>query len=111
MKLYFKWLALALAFVWLPTVALAASPWTEKSKPVECMAAKFVFGVKNLLFGWTELFTEPMEYHKDGKNCLEGLGKGFVNAVGQTVGGAVHAVTFLIPIDVPLPENGTQFLK
>lgn len=111
MKPSIRVLALVLALALVPTLAFAGSPWVDESTAAKCIAAKFAFGVKNLLFGWTEFFTEPWEYHKEGKNCWEGLGKGLINGVGQTVGGALHAATFFIPVDVPLPENGTSLLK
>lgn len=103
--------AWVISLLLLPAVAMAASPWTEEATYQEKAAGKFVFGMRNLLFGWTELITQCKDSKEAGESCPVGCGKGLLNAVGQTAGGAIHAATFLVPIDVPLPENGTQFLK
>lgn len=85
-------------------VVFAGSPWTEKATYSEKVTAKLSFGYKNLLGGWTELFTEPAS--GEG-NVFQGIGRGLTNFVVYTAGGALHLVTFLIPqIDIPLPGNG-----
>ena len=90
-------------------MAGGGSPWAKETGYVNQAKGKLIYGVKNVLLGWTELFTQPYEDAQNGENILMGIGKGVWNAVGQTVGGALHAVTFPIPaIDVPLPEGGTQ---
>lgn len=100
------WVALALVFA--PSLASAASPWTEKTTYGEKTEGKLVFGVTNALLGWTDLFVEPNRYHNEGKNVWAGLGKGLVDGVLNEVGGAFHLVTFMIPVDFPLPENGVD---
>lgn len=97
-----------------PSLAFAGdmaggSSWAQEVGYGNQAKAKFVYGAKNVLFGWTELFTQPYEDAQNGENVFIGIGKGLWNGVGQTIGGALHLVTFPIPaIDVPLPEGGTQ---
>ena len=89
--------------------ATAPSSWTTATTNKDKTLQKLGFGAKNLFFGWTELFSEPMDYHKGGKNTLEGIGPGLWHAVADTVGGALHVITFPITkFDVPLPEGGVQ---
>jgi hypothetical protein len=71
--------------------------------------SKLGFGVKNLFLGWTDLFTEPKEASQNGEGVLKGIGYGLKDGVENTLGGAVHIVTFPITeLDWPLPEGGTQ---
>ncbi len=72
---------------------------------------KLVYGLKNLALGWTEILQETGEAVQ-AKTCpIKGLGNGVYNAVGDTVGGALHVVTFFAPdIKVPLPEGGTDIM-
>lgn len=100
----------SLSFV---SVALAAednpqpSPWRSEVTYGDQAKSKLGFGAKNLLLGWTELFTEPVEQ----KSAL-GIGQGLGNAVMDTVGGFLHLVTFpFTSVDVPLPENGVNFAQ
>ena len=92
-----------------PGMALAGSPWTEETTYGDKVAGKLDFGVRNFLGGWTELITEPKERYDNKGNWLLGIGRGLYNATMFTVGGAAHLVTFPIPMDIPLPENGVQF--
>ena len=102
-------LMLVLVMAAIPSLAFAASPWTEGKTYQEKAVGKFQFGFKNLIGGWTLIFSEPQK-GKDAGEVLHYLGKGTVNAVLDTVGGVVHVATFLLPqIDIPLPENGVQF--
>lgn len=91
------------------TLAFAASPWMDETTYTAKTGAKLGFGLKNLLLGWTELLTRPVDYHNEGKHLWDGLGSGIAYAVGYTAGGALHTATFFLPIDVPLPNNGVQF--
>lgn len=87
------------------------SPWTSEVGYANRAKAKLVFGVKNLLLGWADLFTEPKEAVDAGENFLIGLGVGLKDAVENTLGGVVHVATFPITaVDAPLPEGGTQLL-
>ena len=89
-----------------------ASPWTNETGWGARAVGKLGFGVKNLLLGWTDLFVEPKEAVDAGGNFFKGLGVGLVQAVANTVGGAVHLITFpLTELDAPLPEGGTQLLS
>lgn len=85
-------------------VAFAASPWTQETTYEAKAGAKLQFGLKNLVFGWTELLTKPVA----GNDVINDIGTGLVNAIAYTLGGAAHTATFLIPVDVPLPNDGVQ---
>ena len=105
------WMVLGLALMACPMTASAASPWADEATYGDKAVAKLKYGLTNTLLGWTSLFRTPMQASQAGENVLVGIGRGAWNAVGQTVGGAAHAVTFLIPqIDIPLPEGGTDVL-
>lgn len=87
------------------------SPWTSEVGWANRAGAKFLFGAKNLLLGWTDIVTEAKEAVDAGGNFFVGLGYGLKDGVQNTLGGAVHVVTFPITgIDAPLPEGGTQLL-
>ncbi len=86
-----------------------ASPWTKEIGWSKRAGGKLVFGAKNLLLGWTELFSKPAEEIQNGGNFLKGLGMGLVDGVGDEIGGALHVVTFPITcLDVTLPGGGVQ---
>jgi len=87
------------------------SPWTKEVGYGNRAGSKLLFGVKNLLLGWTEIFTEPKEALDSGENFFVGLGKGLKNGVEQELGGVVHIVSFPITnLDAPLPEGGTKLM-
>ena len=89
-----------------------ASPWTSEVGWSKRAAGKLGFGVKNLLLGWADLFTEPMDASKAGENVFRGIGIGLKDAVENELGGVVHIVTFpFTEIDAPLPKGGTQLLN
>ena len=92
----------------MPSLGFAGSPWTEKTTYGDKLKGKLDFGLRNLLGGWTELITRPKEAYDKKENFLYGVGRGLYNSIMFTVGGAVHVITFPIPIDVPLPGNGVQ---
>ena len=105
-------LLVALAVMAAPLIASAASPWADEATWGAQATGKLKYGVTNLLLGWTSLFREPVQASQAGENVFVGIGRGVWNGVGQTVGGALHAVTFpLTMIDVPLPEGGTDLLQ
>ena len=105
-------LVLGIGLLAAPLLASAASPWADGATWGEKATGKLKYGLTNTLLGWTSLFREPVEASQAGENVFVGIGRGVWDAVGQTVGGAVHAVTFPIPqIDIPLPEGGTDLLK
>ena len=89
----------------------SGSPWTQEVGWGNQAKGKLVYGLKNALLGWTEFFTQPRDTLNEGGNFFVGVGTGVWNGVGQTVGGALHLVTFPVTqIDIPLPEGGTQLL-
>jgi hypothetical protein len=95
-----------------PLLASAASSWADGATWGEKATGKLKYGLTNTLLGWTSLFREPVQASQAGENVFVGIGRGVWNAVGQTVGGVAHAVTFPIPqIDIPLPEGGTDLLQ
>ena len=105
-------LFIVLVLLLVPTLGYAASPWMDKTTYQDKVMGKLDFGFKNLLLGWTELFSEPHQYHMDKKNVFEGIGKGLLNGTLDTLGGALHLLTAPIQqIDVPLPDNGVHFDK
>ena len=88
------------------------SPWTSETGWSNRAVGKLGFGVKNLLLGWTDLFVEPKEALDAGGNVFVGIGVGVKDAIENTLGGAVHIITFpLTEVDAPLPEGGTQLLS
>lgn len=82
-----------------------ASPWTKQRPYFEKISHKLGFGLLNVLTGWDALFFEPVL----NDNMWAGLGKALIYPVTNTAGGAIHALTFPIPVDVPLPEGGVRF--
>ncbi len=93
----------------MPALSFAGgtSPWTKETRWLDRSDGKFYHGLKNLLWGWTELVTEPDEAIGSGKSVLVGLVRGAWNAVGQTAGGALQVLTFpFTRFDIPLPEGG-----
>ena len=89
-----------------------ASPWTSEAGWSNRAMGKLGFGLKNLLLGWTELFTEPHKEMQSGGNFFKGVGIGLKDAVENELGGAVHVLTFPVTgVDVPLPEGGVQLLN
>ena len=108
---HLRWLSLVFLFAMVPAIAFAESPWAEQEGYPNRAGGKFAYGLENTALGWTELFTEPVESGKAHENVAVGFGRGLWNTIGDTVGGALHLVTFpFTTVDVPLPENGTQIL-
>ena len=104
-----KFLLFCLVILWASPL-FAASSWTEKPTYYQKMRAKLAFGVENAAFGWMEIFTEPQDWHREGKCVAGGVGKRFVNFLGQTAGGVVHAATSPVTsLDIPLPDGGWEF--
>ena len=81
------------------------SPWTDEPTYVEKSIHKLGFGLLNLSTGWDALFFEPTR----NSNILKGMAKGIGLTITNTAGGALHAVTFPIPVDIPLPAGGIHF--
>ena len=81
------------------------SPWTKETTSFEKSINKLGFGLLNGLTGWTALFFEPMRE----ENKFTGIVKGSWRTITNTVGGALHILTFPVPIDIPLPDGGVNF--
>ena len=100
---------LVLSLLVAPAYAYAPSSWTTQPSESEKGLAKFKFGLKNLFFGWTEVFQEPYEAYKNKGNVFKATGVGLFNGVADTILGALHFVTSPVPaIDFPLPEGGVD---
>src|SRR3989338_7710712 len=103
---------LCAALLGAPMTASAASSWADGATYGDKASGKLKYGLTNTLLGGPSLFRTPMQASQAGENVLVGIGRGILNAVGQTVGGAAHAVMFPIQqIDIPLPEGGTDILS
>lgn len=89
-------------------VVFAASPWVQESTYAEQTGKKLEFGVKNIFFGWADIFLEPNSAFLEKRNLWVAFGKGLTDAFVNEVGGAVHLGSFFIPVDLPLPDNGVQ---
>ena len=84
-----------------------ASSWTTKETYSDKVIDKLGFGLLNLTAGWTAIPYE-IDRHKDS-NIYTGVFKGIYRNLTNTIGGAIHTVTFPIPVDVPLPDGGVHF--
>lgn len=82
------------------------SDWTREPTYVGKISQKLGFGFLNITAGWMAILFEPC---KDGQNFFVGVGKGVGYAVTNTAGGILHAATFPIPVDVPLPHGGIGY--
>ncbi len=102
-----KFTALFLALITLSSPA-QSSPWAEKETYGEKAGGKAIFGAKNLLLGWTTLFTEPVKYryYLEKKKSWQGLCVGISKTVLYTATGAIQLVTFPIPVDFPNMGEG-----
>ncbi len=82
-----------------------ASDWTQEPTYLGKISQKLGFGFLNITAGWTALFFEPA---KD-QNFFLGVGKGIVYFFTNTTGGILHAATFPLPLDIPLPQGGIAY--
>jgi hypothetical protein len=82
-----------------------SSDWTQEPTYLGKTSQKLGFGFLNLTAGWTAFFYEPF---KD-QNFFVGLAKGVGYTFTNTVGGVLHAATFPIPVDIPLPNGGIAY--
>lgn len=79
------------------------SAWTKETSYTEKISAKAGFGIMNMGTGWMALLFEP--YYSGWK----GLATGPFYMITNTAGGMIHAATFPIPLDVPLPQGGIAY--
>jgi hypothetical protein len=85
-----------------------SSSWTEETSYNRKMLKKFIFGDMNLSWGWLEIVATPYEAVKQDRMVWPWIAAGICNSVIDTVGGALHLVTFFItPLDIPLPQGGS----
>jgi Na+-driven multidrug efflux pump len=82
-----------------------ASDWTREPTYVGKISQKLGFGFLNLTAGWTAIFFEPCK----NQNFFVGVGKGIGYAFTNTAGGILHAATFPVPLDIPLPQGGIAY--
>ncbi len=103
-------LLVVLAILAVPSLGFAAtpSPWTEAETYEGQATGKLEYGLKNILTGWLDLFYEPYVANKNESNVFNGIGKGVLEAVANTVGGVIHAGSFFIPVDIPIPGGGVD---
>lgn len=87
-------------FIFLTTVPVhAASPWSQKPTYWAKTRGKFVFGLKNTLFGWMAPWAEARA--PQYKTEWEGFSAGVGECVIDTSAGLVQLGTFFIPVDFP----------
>ncbi len=85
----------------------------------EQSAAKLDHATPNLFLGWTEVGTRAVDnYRKDGSRAKKslrfwgGAGEGLLRGAWNTAGGAIDAVTFLLPVfRTPLPDGGVNLKR
>ena len=77
----------------------AASPWVKETTYGGKTRGKFVFGLKNTLFGWMAPWAEARA--PQYKSEWEGFSAGIGEAVVDTAAGVVQLATFMIPADFP----------
>ena len=82
-----------------------SSDWVKEPTYLGKISQKLGFGCLNISAGWTAFFFEPA---KD-QNFFVGVGKGVVYSFTNTVGGVLHAATFPLPLDIPLPHGGFAY--
>lgn len=91
----------------LPITEFPDSPWTKKSTYCEKTMGKLGFGILNLFGGWTALASEYHEQPED--NFVVAFHRSIIRTVTNTVGGALHVITFPAPFDIRLPGGGASF--
>jgi hypothetical protein len=82
-----------------------SSDWTKEPAYLGKVSQKLGFGFLNMTAGWAAFFYEPCK----NQNFFVGLGKGVVYTFTNTIGGVLHAATFPIPLDIPLPHGGIVY--
>ena len=83
------------------------SHWVAKPTYNQRMVHKLIFGVGNLTCGWVEIVQEPYEAVKRKEMFWRGVSLGIFNGIVDTIGGALHILTFPVtPLDIELPEGG-----
>ena len=78
-----------------------SSEWTHEPTYLGKISQKLGFGFLNITVGWTALFYEPAREQNFFAGVAKGIGYTFTNSVG----GILHAATFPLPLDIPLPHG------
>lgn len=87
------------------------SVWTSEDGYAARMKDKLLFSSKNTLLGFMELYNEPRDAKREQRSVMRGMGRGLVNMLGDTIGGAAQLITFPVTaVDIALPEGGTDVL-
>ena len=81
------------------------SDWIHEPTYLGKISQKLGFGFLNITAGWTALFFEPAR----DQNFFVGVGKGIGYTLTNTAGGILHAATFPLPFDIPLPHGGIAY--
>ncbi len=95
-------LAFVLSLLLIPATAFAADTYADS------VSHKLQNGLTNTLLGWTKLVSVPLDYQQQKKNPWAGVGKGLVDGLMSTVGGAFNLVTFPIPGEMSIPDGGVN---
>jgi hypothetical protein len=94
------------------TPEFTPSPWTREVGWCRRARAKLGFGLANLLLGWTDLIHEPRQAPREGGTVFTGVAVGLKDALENTLGGALHLLTWpLTEFDAPLPEGGIDLFN
>lgn len=88
-----------------PSGLFPASSWTQEKTYADKISHKLGFGFLNITAGWTAFFYEPSR----DKNFFAGVGLGTLYLFTNTLGGVLHAATFPVPVDIPLPHGGISY--
>lgn len=98
-----------LGFLIVLSVVLApASAFAQEGSYADTVSAKLQGGLTNTLLGWSKIVSVPYDYQQAKKNPWAGVGKGLVDGLVCTVGGAFNLVTFPIPGEFTLPDGGVS---
>jgi hypothetical protein len=89
--------------------AAQASPWAQNTGYFGKTGGKFLYGLKNVVFGWMMMFGESQkpEYSKEWEGFCVGISKSIV----YTANGLVQLATFPVPVDFPDVGRGVYIPK
>ena len=98
------------AFMLSPALSIAEpSSWTRESTYFEQSIHKLGFGLTNVIKGGAEPFIHMLKASQStSENTWTGFIRGTAYGAADILGGAFHAVTFFLPVDIPLPEGGAH---
>jgi hypothetical protein len=95
--------------VFLSSPTVQASPWAQNTGYFGKAGGKFLYGLKNVVFGWMMMFGESQkpEYSKEWEGFCVGISKSIV----YTANGLVQLATFPVPVDFPDVGRGVYIPK